>query len=157
MQQKDKTIAGLLGLFLGGLGVHKFYLNKPVAGVLYFVFSWTFIPSAIGFIEGIHYLMMDPHRFNAQYNYSHQLMARPNHALPPATGWGNGPQQPYQAPNIHANQGPNAHANQWNRSLHHQAPQRDEVFDQLERLNELRISGVLSEAEFQREKDRLLG
>ena len=29
---KDKTTAGLLGVFVGGLGIHKFYLNRPGQG-----------------------------------------------------------------------------------------------------------------------------
>jgi len=30
---KSKVVAGLLALFLGGLGVHKFYLGRPLGGV----------------------------------------------------------------------------------------------------------------------------
>lgn len=39
MEKKNKTTAGLLALFLGGLGVHKFYLGQTLAGVLYLLFS----------------------------------------------------------------------------------------------------------------------
>ena len=52
---KSKTAAGLLGIFLGGLGIHKFYLGKAI-GVVYILFIWTFIPALVGFIEGIIYL-----------------------------------------------------------------------------------------------------
>ncbi|MEO0639466.1 MAG: TM2 domain-containing protein, partial [Bacteroidota bacterium] len=32
---KSKTTAYLLWFFLGGLGIHKFYLGKAGAGILY--------------------------------------------------------------------------------------------------------------------------
>lgn len=53
---KNKTTAGLLGIFLGGLGAHKFYLGKTGMGILYLVFCWTYIPGIIGLVEGIIYL-----------------------------------------------------------------------------------------------------
>ncbi|MBM1152382.1 TM2 domain-containing protein [Enterococcus durans] len=49
----NKLVYVLLALFLGGLGAHKFYSGKTLMGILYLVFSWTFIPSALGFIEAI--------------------------------------------------------------------------------------------------------
>jgi TM2 domain-containing membrane protein YozV len=53
---KDKIAAGLLAVFLGGIGVHKFYLGKIGQGILYLLFSWTFVPSIVALIEGIIYL-----------------------------------------------------------------------------------------------------
>ena len=49
----NKWIYVLLAFFLGGLGFHKFYSKKIFKGVLYLLFSWTFIPSIIGFVESI--------------------------------------------------------------------------------------------------------
>ena len=43
----------LLALFLGGLGIHKFYAGKTAAGVLYLLFCWTLIPGILAFIEAI--------------------------------------------------------------------------------------------------------
>ena len=60
---KSKTTAGLLALFLGGLGVHKFYLGRMGQGVLYLLFCWTFIPAIVGFIEGIVLLTMSDEAF----------------------------------------------------------------------------------------------
>ncbi len=64
---KSKMVAGLLGIFLGGFGLHKFYLEKAGQGVLYLLFCWTFIPSIIGLIEGISYLVMSDYEFGIKY------------------------------------------------------------------------------------------
>ena len=56
MNDKNKLAAALLAIFLGGLGIHKFYLRKVGMGILYLIFCWTGIPAIIGFIEGIYYL-----------------------------------------------------------------------------------------------------
>lgn len=64
---KSKVAAGLLGIFLGGLGIHKFYLGKAGQGVLYLIFCWTFIPAIIGFIEGIVYLCESDESFAKKY------------------------------------------------------------------------------------------
>lgn len=64
---KSRVAAGLLAIFLGGLGVHKFYLGEVGLGVVYLVFVWTFIPALIGFIEGIIYLTMSDEAFAARY------------------------------------------------------------------------------------------
>lgn len=65
---KSKTTSGVLGILLGGIGAHKFYLGKTGKGVLYLLTSWTGIPTVIGFIEGIKYLVMDENEFNNRYN-----------------------------------------------------------------------------------------
>jgi TM2 domain-containing membrane protein YozV len=36
---KNKVVAGLLAIFVGGLGIHKFYLGKVGQGILYLLFS----------------------------------------------------------------------------------------------------------------------
>lgn len=58
---KSKGAAALLALLLGGLGAHKFYLGKPIQGLIYLVFCWTFIPGIIGICEGIYYLVLNEH------------------------------------------------------------------------------------------------
>jgi len=63
---KSKVAAGLLAIFLGGLGIHKFYLGKTGAGVLYLLFFWTYVPAIIGFIEGIIYLCSSDHDFQVK-------------------------------------------------------------------------------------------
>jgi TM2 domain-containing membrane protein YozV len=64
---RNKTTAALLAILLGGLGVHKFYLGRPVQGVLYLVFCWTFIPAIVGFIEGLILLSQDEQQFQLAY------------------------------------------------------------------------------------------
>jgi len=61
--RKSRLAAGLLGIFLGHLGVHRFYLGYTTIGVVQLlmtlVFSWvtcgiTFLAAAVwGVIEGI--------------------------------------------------------------------------------------------------------
>jgi len=89
---KSKVVAGLLGILLGGLGVHKFYMGSwgwgllfignifvilPITAVLtltvvfapLFMLSSTlaFAQSIIGFVEGIIYLVMSDEAFAAKY------------------------------------------------------------------------------------------
>lgn len=65
---KNKLVAGILAIVLGGLGVHKFYLGKIGLGILYLLFFWTAIPAIIGIIEGVLYLVMSDEEFNRKYN-----------------------------------------------------------------------------------------
>lgn len=60
---KSKVAAGILGILLGGLGIHKFYMGKIGMGILYLCFCWTFIPALVGFVEGIVYLCSSDENF----------------------------------------------------------------------------------------------
>ena len=60
---KSKVAAGILGILLGGIGVHKFYMGKIGMGILYLCFCWTGVPAIIGFIEGIVYLCSNNENF----------------------------------------------------------------------------------------------
>ena len=52
--KKSKLIAGILGIFLGGLGIHNFYLGFNGRGIAQILLSLCFgIGSIWGFIEGI--------------------------------------------------------------------------------------------------------
>lgn len=63
---KSKTAAGLLGVFFGGLGIHKFYMGRIGWGIVYLLFCWTYIPAIIGFIEGLIYLIQNEHNFQVK-------------------------------------------------------------------------------------------
>lgn len=49
----NKLAYALLAIFLGGIGVHKFYAGKTWSGIVYLIFCWTAVPAIVGFIEGI--------------------------------------------------------------------------------------------------------
>ncbi|MCQ2789436.1 MAG: TM2 domain-containing protein [bacterium] len=61
--EKNRTTAILLSLFLGGLGIHKFYLNQTVKGILYLIFGITGIPSILAFIDFIKFIIWDDAKF----------------------------------------------------------------------------------------------
>jgi TM2 domain-containing membrane protein YozV/ribosomal protein L40E len=68
---KNKIAAALFALFLGGIGVHKFYLGQVGQGILYLLFCWTFIPALIALIEAILLLTMNDDTFNQKYGLAY--------------------------------------------------------------------------------------
>jgi TM2 domain-containing membrane protein YozV len=64
---KSRGAAILLALLLGGLGGHKFYLNRTGQGILYLIFCWTFIPGIIAFVEAIVYACTSEEAFHYKY------------------------------------------------------------------------------------------
>ncbi len=50
MEQKSKLTAGLLGLFLGSLGIHRFYLGYTKMGIIQIVV--TLVTCGIGALWG---------------------------------------------------------------------------------------------------------
>ena len=61
--EKSRVAAGLFGILLGGLGIHKFYMGKIGVGLIYILFCWTGIPAIIGLVEGILYLTESDEKF----------------------------------------------------------------------------------------------
>jgi TM2 domain-containing membrane protein YozV len=49
--RKDEIAGVLFALFLGGFGIHYFYLGRNGLGLTYLLLSWTGIPSVLGLIE----------------------------------------------------------------------------------------------------------
>ncbi len=179
---KDKNTAAILALFMGTIGVHKFYLGRIGAGILYLVFSLTFIPTLLGLIDFFVLALMDQDEFNRRYNGSGMLpgpvvvnMLPPPYPgpypyPPPYPGPPPYP-SPYPPPGSHPH-----HPQQGGYPHHPQqggypgapagypggpppTPPRstEELAAQLERLNELRIAGLLTDEEFAQQKARLLG
>jgi len=77
---KNKLAAGLLAIFLGSLGIHKFYLGLTGPGLVYllintigFAITWMllFIPNIIlgvmALIEGVIYLTKSDEEFEQLY------------------------------------------------------------------------------------------
>lgn len=65
---KDKNVAGLLALFFGGLGVHRFYLGQAGLGVFYLIFCWFPLIWIMGLIDAIVFFSMDKEHFDIKYN-----------------------------------------------------------------------------------------
>lgn len=77
---KDKVVAGVLAILLGGFGAHKFYLGFTGPALVYllvntvgFLVTWIFgfLPNyalmVIAFIEGIIYLTKSDEEFEQTY------------------------------------------------------------------------------------------
>ena len=86
---EKKVLAGVLGIVLGGLGIHKFVLGYTVEGVIMlltsviiapivavvtcgFGFIACFAMPIIGIIEGIIYLTKSDEDFVRTYIYEHK-------------------------------------------------------------------------------------
>ena len=78
--RKNKIAAGLFGIFLGWLGIHKFYLGLTTSGVIMLLagtLGWLlvfppFISGVIGLIEGIIYLTKSDEDFYQTYEVRRQ-------------------------------------------------------------------------------------
>ena len=66
---QKKLLCGILGIVLGGLGIHRFLLGDTTGGIIRIVIAFcTFgIGSIIGIIEGIMYLMKTDEQFYQEY------------------------------------------------------------------------------------------
>ena len=51
-KKRSRTAAGVLAIFLGAIGVHKFYQGQWKQGILCLLFFWTGIPAVVGLLEG---------------------------------------------------------------------------------------------------------
>lgn len=65
---KSQSVATVLAAFVGGLGIHRFYLRSPVTGIFYILFCWTGIPSFIAFIETFVFAFMSQQGWARKYN-----------------------------------------------------------------------------------------
>ena len=79
---KDKVTAGLLALFLGGFGIHKFYLGYTTEGIIILLVQLLLGPLTLGFIyfitgpilliEAIIYLTKSDEDFYRTYVLGHR-------------------------------------------------------------------------------------
>ena len=180
---KDKNIAAIMAFFFGWMGAHKFYLGQIGSGIVYLAFSWTAIPLFVSFIEFIILALMDKDEFHRRYNGSHSLASGPVvvNMLPPAPnyyppqqapGYPQGyppgyypqpgyPQQGYPQPGYPPQQGyPQPVAYPYpapgTGPVPQVPPQQIDIVARLEKLNELRIAGLLTDEEFAQQKARIL-
>lgn len=70
---RNKILAAALAFFGGIIGLHKFYLREPSAGIFYMFLAMmtsNFFPISmfLGFIDGMRYLMMPPEEFDRKFN-----------------------------------------------------------------------------------------
>ena len=67
LPKKNKALAALLAFFLGGLGIHKFYLGQKKWGIAYLVLCWTQVPAFVGIVDGIIILLQSEEKFTQKY------------------------------------------------------------------------------------------
>ena len=65
---KSKVVAGVLGILLGALGVHHYYLGSVGAGVVVLLSNCLCLGGILGLVEGILLLVMTDDEFDAKYN-----------------------------------------------------------------------------------------
>ena len=68
-EENKKVLAGILGIVLGGFGVHKFILGYTQEGIIQLVITFVTcgMGSLIGFVEGIIYLTKTDEEFYQTY------------------------------------------------------------------------------------------
>lgn len=70
---KQKPYAILLAVFLGGFGIHRFYIGQRRRGWWYAGFFWTFVPTIISWFDAARFSTMNYAEFNRRYNLGHEL------------------------------------------------------------------------------------
>lgn len=67
--ENKKMVAGILGILLGGFGVHKFYLGYTKEGIIQLILTFVTCGAAsiVGLIEGIIYLTKSDEEFYQTY------------------------------------------------------------------------------------------
>lgn len=53
VSDRSRIVCAVLAFFLGGIGIHRFYMGKNTSGVLMLLFCWTGIPLIIALIDFI--------------------------------------------------------------------------------------------------------
>ncbi|WP_322403276.1 TM2 domain-containing protein [Massilia luteola] len=65
---KSQSVAAVLAAFVGGIGIHRFYLRSPISGIFYILFCWTGIPGLIALVETFIYTFMSQQSWARKYN-----------------------------------------------------------------------------------------
>lgn len=64
---KSRGTAILIALFLGGIGGHRFYLDRTLSGILYLGLCWTLVPALLAVAEVFRLAFMSDQRFREKY------------------------------------------------------------------------------------------
>ena len=69
VQENKKVVSGILGILVGSLGIHKFYLGYTTEGIIQLVISIVTcgLGGIIPFVEGIIYLTKSDEEFYQTY------------------------------------------------------------------------------------------
>ncbi len=128
-KMKSKTTATILCFFLGGFGIHRFYLGQSGIGLLYLLFCWTFIPAFLALIDFIRLLLMSDEQFNQKYNLT-ALILKGQQAQP------------------------NSNVVAINMGMQHHNPVSST--DEIKKLYELKEKGIITQEEFELKKKTVL-
>ena len=77
---KSKGTAAIITFFLGGFGIHRFYLGQVGVGFLYLLFCWLLIPFIVAFFDFWAFVFMSRATFDRKYN---QQFVAPGAGVPP--------------------------------------------------------------------------
>lgn len=92
---KNKTTAGLLAIFGGAIGLHRFYLGQTGLGIGYIALFWVLgLSVLLGLIDGIAILGMSEEQFDRKYN----KQLAPQRRRPNNTKYTNRKSAPNRAP-----------------------------------------------------------
>ena len=125
---RNKWIAIIIASLLGWMGGHRFYLGRIPSGIMYLLFSFTFIPSLLSIVDIISLLLTSDEDFDLKYNYTHlkkQLLQSQITASLEMTSI-------------------------------KQVPPPDDVSTKIRELDKLRQEGLINNQEFQEQKKRIL-
>ncbi|MBQ9466452.1 MAG: TM2 domain-containing protein [Muribaculaceae bacterium] len=69
---KSKVVAGVLALFLGGLGAHYFYCGKTKGGIIMLIVTLVLcgIPMILAFVQAIMFFVISQEEFDRKWVYS---------------------------------------------------------------------------------------
>jgi TM2 domain-containing membrane protein YozV len=79
---KIRNIAILLAIFLGGLGVHRFYLKQWKYGLAYLLFCWTLVPFILGIIDAFIWAFGSTENWDLKFNTGQSSMNYVNEKYP---------------------------------------------------------------------------
>ena len=73
----SRVTAGVLGIFCGNFGIHRFYMGHNNAGIVYLVvgiFTGTSVSTIAGVIDGVLYLVATDDEFKTKYLHNDKVI-----------------------------------------------------------------------------------